>query len=154
MRLNGFRGFLPKGLEVEQAIASMLGDLGITVDVEDMEFARMFEARAAGNFDAIYSLWGVLTGDADFALARNFASGNFFKYSNTEVDLLFSQALAASDPAVRAEIYKRAQSLVWRDCPWIWLWYGETNNVVRNRVKGYKPRVDKLVIVKDAWIER
>lgn len=43
-------------------------------------------------------------------------------YKNSKVDQLLTDAQRIPSPAQRAAIYKEAQTLIWNDAPWIFLW--------------------------------
>jgi peptide/nickel transport system substrate-binding protein len=145
MELTGFRGFFATGPTQQQAIAEQWRQLGVNVTANDLEFGRLIEQRGAGNFDAIYTVWSVLTADPDFALARNFQSGNVFGYDNPQVSKLLAEGAATMDPDKRAEVYASAQKLIWDDCPWVWLWYPDSVVIARSRVTDYTLRADGLI---------
>lgn len=145
IELNGFRGFFATGPTNQQAIAEQWRQVGVEVTVNNLEFGSMIEKRTSGNYDAIYTVWSVLTGDPDFALARNFRLGNAFNYENEEVDSLIKQGLAATSDDQRADIYKKAQAMIWDDCPWVWLWYPDSVVMARSRVHDYVVRADGLL---------
>jgi len=145
MEISGFRGFFATGPTQQQAIADQWRQLGIEATVNNLEFGSMIEKRTAGSYDAIYTVWSVLTGDPDFALARNFMKGNAFKYENEQVDMLLRQGLAEMAPERREEIYVEAQRLIWADSPWVWLWYPQSVVMARSRVQNYAVRADGLI---------
>ena len=72
--------------------------------------------------------WSSSTGDADWALRPLFSSRSFppklFNaafYRNPEVDSAIDAGNGTADDARRAEAYKTAQALIWKDAPWIFL---------------------------------
>jgi glutathione transport system substrate-binding protein len=72
--------------------------------------------------------WSSSTGDADWALRPLFSSRSFppklFNaafYRNPEVDAAIDAGNATADDSRRAEAYKTAQALIWKDAPWIFL---------------------------------
>ncbi len=153
------KGVYTKGLEVSEAIAGHLAKIGAKVKVNDMEVARHREARAAGNFDFYFAGWACMTRDADFALWRNFhageatVTGNQLRYQNKEVDKLIEQGQSSIDPAVRKRNYAEANRLIWRDCPWIFLYWPELIHGVDKRVKGLRQEPNNITLVRDAWLE-
>ena len=46
---------------------------------------------------------------------------NVAYYANPEVDAAIRASIATADAEKRADAYKRAQELVWKDAPWIYL---------------------------------
>jgi len=47
----------PKQLEIAQAVAAMLGEVGIKVNIRNLEIATAREQRMAGNYDLFFSGW-------------------------------------------------------------------------------------------------
>jgi len=69
---------------------------------------------------------------------RRFARGNFSFYRNEKVDALLSQALAATDQAVRAPLYEEASRIIVEEAAGLFVhntkWYGP----FRKNVKGVR----------------
>jgi len=153
------KGTYIKGLEVSEAIAGHLAKIGAKVKVNDMEVARHREARAAGNFDFYFAGWATMTRDADFALWRNFhageatITGNQLRYANKDVDKLIEQGQQTIDPQARKRVYADAQRLIWRDCPWLFLYWPELIHGVDKRVRGFRQEPNNITLVRDAWLE-
>src|SRR5438105_12391239 len=47
----------PKQLEIAQAVAAMLGEVGVKVNIRNLEIATAREQRAAGNYDRFDAAW-------------------------------------------------------------------------------------------------
>jgi glutathione transport system substrate-binding protein len=75
-----------------------------------------------------YGGWSASTGDADWQL-RPLLFGESFPpkmfnvayFSNPEVDASIRAAIATADNEKRAEAYKKAQEIAWKETPWIYL---------------------------------
>ena len=153
------KGVYIKGLEVSEAIAGQLAKIGANVRVNDMEVARHREARAAGNFDCFYAGWSTMTRDADFALWRNFhtgeatITGNQLRYVSREVDKLIEQGQQTIEPTARKRLYADAQRLIYRDAPWLFLYYTQLIHGVDKRVKGFRQEPNNITLVREAWLE-
>ena len=65
-RLRAGEGPLPKQLEIAQAVQAMLGDVGINLNVRELEVAAARDARSAGDYHLWYSGWAHLPHDADW----------------------------------------------------------------------------------------
>ena len=72
--------------------------------------------------------WSSSTGDADWGLRPLFWGQGFPPklynvgyYHNPELDQTLEAALATADSSKRAGLYATAQSLIWKDAPWIFL---------------------------------
>ncbi|SKA27064.1 glutathione ABC transporter substrate-binding protein GsiB [Consotaella salsifontis] len=75
-----------------------------------------------------YGGWSSSTGDADWALRPLLASTSFppsmynvAYFSNPDVDAAIQGAIGTADPEKRAEFYKTAQELIWKEAPWVFL---------------------------------
>ena len=49
------KDFYPKQLEITQAVASMLGEVGIKLNIKNLEIATAREQRTAGTYDLFFS---------------------------------------------------------------------------------------------------
>ena len=83
----------------------------------------------------------------DFADAYNFlfpnlhsanlgAGGNYSRYTNHEFDRLLDQAVAEIDPAIRRDLYRRAEWLAVEDAAWIFFYSYRDEALVRPQVEG------------------
>ena len=68
-------------------------------------------------------------------------------YTNPEVDALIEQAQATVDDAARQVIYRRIYGIVRDDAPWIFLYSPIRYWAAGERLDGWQPRADGLVIV-------
>lgn len=87
--------------------------------------------------------WNLDYPDADSILrtqlhSSNFGpAGNFFRYKNPEFDRLVDQALVLTDPAARAQLYRKAEQIaVMSDAVWLFLNYYESSTLFKPYVKG------------------
>jgi peptide/nickel transport system substrate-binding protein len=113
--------------------------VGIDVDVRMYEFATLYADVLSGNFQMFTLQWtaGALA-DPDI-LRRVFHSKqvppvgfNRGRYANPQVDALLDQADAATDEAVRRDLYAKVQHIVAREVPYVSLWY-KTNVAIAQR---------------------
>jgi ABC-type transport system substrate-binding protein len=63
-------------------------------------------------------------------------------YNNSEVDEVLEQAMRELNEAKRAELYKRAIEIIWRDAPWIFLYTQKWFYASTKDLKGYWIYVD------------
>ena len=102
------------GLVVEQQLAQ----IGIKVNVQDVERGQYLDAWNGHNFDIMVCQNGAGS-DPSRAVAFFFKTGssaNIQDYSNARVDELCELAVATSDTAKREEYYKEAIELILNDC--------------------------------------
>ncbi len=60
-------------------------------------------------------------------------------YENADYDKLIEQARTEQDVTKRFALYKQAQQVLVKDLPWIPLYFGRDNFVVKPYVKGWEP---------------
>ncbi len=133
-----FNFFSPTGryiqdFQVAQAVAAQLRNVNIRANVSTMDWPS-YVGMLTTPFDrtrvqmvVLGWAWPVL--DCDGVLYGQFHSSqappgglapSFYK--NAKVDELLTQARTEINPERRKTIYKEAQTLVWNDAPWVFLW--------------------------------
>ncbi|MCE7791676.1 ABC transporter substrate-binding protein [Salipaludibacillus sp. CUR1] len=134
--------------EIAEVIVGMLSEVGITVNLEFLEWSQFVEIYSGNNneelmllglasslFDAAQNLDHYTT-DSPLNKGR-------MDYSNEEVDELFEAALVNMDPEEREQQYKRIQEILAEDRPHIYLHSINMNFGVSDLVD-YEPRQDEL----------
>jgi oligopeptide transport system substrate-binding protein len=124
-----------------EAIAAMWKDnLGVNVDLPQLQFGQFLQDLDEGNFQ-MFSLGWV----ADYVDPQNFLDIKFHSgspnnetvYSNPQVDALLEEARTEQDQAKRLQLYQQVEETIVQDAPWIPLYHGKTNALVKPYVKGY-----------------
>jgi peptide/nickel transport system substrate-binding protein len=85
--------------------------------------------------------------DPEIGVRRMYVSSNIGKvpfsnaaaYRNAEIDRLFEQAAAATDPGVRGQSYRRIQEILTEDLPYWWLVETDFTVAYRSRFEGFTP---------------
>ena len=113
--------------------------LGITVDIQPMQFQARLDAMRNGNFDIVFAGWSPDYNDAltflDMFMTNN--GNNYGKYSNTEYDNLLTQAMAEADPAARQALLQQAETmLVQEDCAVYPVYFQVVSYVHSNKLQG------------------
>lgn len=117
-----------------QLIKQQLAAAGVRLQVVPMDSAtrtgmiyNVSDPNAA-RYDLVLRGWSPSTGDADWALRPLFTTGawvpkldNESYYSNPQVDDAIQGALGSADADKRGAQYARAQQLIWKDAPVIFL---------------------------------
>jgi peptide/nickel transport system substrate-binding protein len=124
---------------VARAIAAMLGDVGIEVDVRPSETATLIADLNRGNFEV--TLLQVPEVIEPHVLSWFFDSSripgpqsegaNRWRYHDEELDRLFEVGRTQIDQAERVATYERVQRILARDIPVLPLWQPDTVAVVR-----------------------
>lgn len=133
--------------QVCQAIASMLGQVGITVRLEVLETGRYFSLlRRAPNestLEMVYRGFTNSTGDPDYPLRLPFSTDQFAPagsnrnfYSNSEVDALLDIAPRTLRDNHRRLYYERIQQIVWNDQSWVYVAFLNQIAAGKTRLRG------------------
>ncbi len=131
-------------IRVSQVVAEALAQIGITVEVTQMEWGAYLDAAAVGEPDMFLLGWTTVTTDADYGLYPLFhsnsfgAPGNRTFYANDRVDELLDLGRFTSDQEERAEYYKEAQAIIRDEVPWVFLQTRENVTGLSNRVNGFE----------------
>lgn len=130
-------------MDIAEIVKNQLGQIGIEVSIEILEWGAYLERTGAGEHDMFILGWVTVTGDPDYGLYALFhssqvgAAGNRTFYVNEEVDELLDLGRSESDEQVRFDAYQRVQEIIAEDAPWVFTWVGEEAVGVRNYVKGF-----------------
>jgi ABC-type transport system substrate-binding protein len=150
--------------EVCEAVASYLTDIGLTVNLEAVEWAAYGKDRKKGveeNPLQLYFLaWGCVTLDADHGLKifrpdlwpPKSTSPNF--YSNDRMLELFTAARGVANNEDRLTYYEEVMEMVWDDAPVLWLYIQPNTHAKRNEARGVYVRSDETIWLREAWLEQ
>jgi len=149
--LHGPSDRYTKGKDVQEMIASMLEEVGITVHLDLMEQSQFTELRnARSHEESFFIAYGNSLFDASLALESILfdESGDFHGYYNEEFEELVEEASVNMDVDEREEQYQRAQEIVAEDRPYIYL-YAEKANYGVSEYIDFTPRADEMLFAKD-----
>ena len=137
----------PEEEQMAQMIQSMLTQVGITVEIEMVEFGALLDQLDSGDFQAVRNGWSGRT-DPDGNVHRFFytdASNNYTSYSNPKVDELIENARVESDQAGREAMYKEMAEILWDDAPYVFLYHELDYKAMKKNVKGFKHIADTMI---------
>lgn len=125
---------------IEALVALWEDNLGVTVEVDQEEFGLFLSDLDEGNFQMFDLGW-----IADYVDPQNFldikfhsaSANNETGYANPEVDALLEEARTEQDEEARLELYRQAEELIVEDEPWLPLYHGKTNRLVKPGVQDY-----------------
>jgi ABC-type transport system substrate-binding protein len=131
--------------KIAEAIQSYLADVGINVELYQIDWSTYLEETENGEHPMCLLGWTGDNGDPDNFMnvlyGPNSASigtaGNVAFYNRSEVQDKFTQALKIYDTDERARLYEEAQVLIHQDAPFVYLAHATQNIVFRSNVKGY-----------------
>jgi peptide/nickel transport system substrate-binding protein len=144
----------PKSLEIAQAVAAMLADVGVTVNIKNLEIATAREARTAGNYDIFFSGWAHMPHDPDWYLGQWFTKAGAEKltrYDNPKVEQLIAEA-RVPDPKVRQQKYEEIERILWEEEPEIWPYYSVAIYAVSDKLQNFEARRDYYVLLYDVGL--
>ena len=136
---------------IMQIMASQLKELGFNVNTQIVD--GIDTVAKSGEFDLIlYAQHTAPTGDPAFSLNQFFRSDqtkNFTKYKSEEMDKLLDELGKEEDKAKRIELAKKAQELVAKDLPILYLVDPQWSIAVSDRLSDYQPYNGDYYIVND-----
>jgi peptide/nickel transport system substrate-binding protein len=139
----------PKQLEIVQAVAAMLGEVGIKVNIKNLEIATAREQRTAGTYDMFFSGWAHMPHDPDWYLGQWFTkegAKGLTRYDNPKVEQLIAEG-RVPDPKVRQQKYEEIQRILWEEEPELWPYYSVAIYAVSDRLRNFEPRRDYYVLL-------
>jgi peptide/nickel transport system substrate-binding protein len=148
------KDFYPKQLEITQAVAAMLGDVGIKLNIKNLEIASAREQRTAGTYDLFFSGWAHMPHDPDWYFGQWFTkagSEKLTRYSNPRVEQLIAEG-RVPDPKVRQAKYEELERIVWDEDAELWLYYTVAIYGVSDRLRNFEARRDYYVLLSDVGI--
>ncbi|MBI4233952.1 MAG: peptide ABC transporter substrate-binding protein [Chloroflexi bacterium] len=131
------------GLDLEVILSQWKQNLGIQVELQQVEWATFLEDLNKQKLQ-VYSGLGW---QADYPDPQDFLDVLFHSqselnhggYSNPELDRLLDEAAKSTDWNKRVELYNKAERIIVDDVAWVPLWYsGERLALVKPYIKGYK----------------
>ena len=125
-------------------LQAQLKDVGITVDIQVIEWGTYLQKTAEG-LPLFIMGWTTVTADADNGLYANFHSsahgsqGNRSFYTNEQVDALLDGGRAEFDQDARKALYQDACRMIYDDAAWDFLAAELYNMGLRENVQGFVP---------------
>lgn len=131
-----------------QTIRENLGQLGITVNFEAIDFGALVSTITAQRFDAVLIGWNLgipFDPDGRWAFSatsdRPGAGFGITSYNNEELNELWEQAttLPGCDESERSELYRQAMRILYEDQPYMFLYSGNQMDAAQPYVEGWDP---------------
>ena len=126
--------------EITRLIQGELKKHGVQVNLRPMEWSALKDSINKGEAPAFYLSWFGDYPDGENFLyplfhSNNWGSGgNRARFKNTEVDAMIEEAVKIQDADLRAEAYKRINSKVYEQAPWLYLWHCSESYLTSDRV--------------------
>ena len=144
----------PETVTAAQIIADNVAPLGIKVNIRTVDFATWLDEQNTGHFDMLMMGWLGNIDPDDFYYAQHHTDGtsNAQKYSNPEVDRLLDAGRVETNQEARADIYRKAATIIADECSYIYLYNPSVIQAWNTDMSGYEARRDKAIRFRTASI--
>ena len=131
------------GLDMEVVIEMWRQELGVEVEIQQVEWATYLQDLNANRFQA----FGGSGWQADYPDPQDFldilfhtdSKQNHTSYSNPELDAILEEARTEPDVGRRVELYHQAEVMIVQDAPLLPLWYtGEQYVLIKGHIEDYR----------------
>lgn len=135
---NKARMYSPVGVRLAERIQQDLAAVGVTAELDQMEFPTFLERQKSREFAMANGGWISDNGDPDnFLFELVGREDNNLNYVNPPATALMRNATGEKDPAKRAEMYKAAEKLVMEAPPMIPLNHAKQTMAIRRTVQNF-----------------
>lgn len=145
----------PADQRVTETIRSQLSEIGLDVQVDQMQTNAYVERRTAGDFD-MTMLGSVVDADPDDGVWNYFHStgpSNPEGYNNPEADRLVDAQRETADEAERTRLLQELQTLVANDAVYRFFYHLPDVTAFYNYVQGYVP-VPEQRYLETVWLDQ
>ncbi len=140
---------------IAEAVQQMWRQLGVQVEINNMEMSSIFAKRRALDYSVLRSEWV-----ADFADPKSFldvfrggSSNNHTGWANLQYDAFLRAADHEADPAARRALMQQAEDVLLDELPIIPIYYFTTVRLVHPSVHGWHPLPLDRHPYKHVWLE-
>jgi peptide/nickel transport system substrate-binding protein len=137
----------PVGQQIAQVIQNMLGEAGITMNIEQEEFGQILDKLGKKSYDAAQVGWsGRPDPDGNiYAFLYTGTSNNYAGFTNPQVDKMLDDARVPSDMAKRKAIYNEVMKIAADEVPYVYLWHPMEIKALGPTVQGFVPVADGMI---------
>jgi peptide/nickel transport system substrate-binding protein len=138
-------------------IAAQLKRIGITAEIENVEYAIWIKRWQAKDFDLTMNTTpGYADPDTAFFRALHSTKGqNWNSWSVPELDAMLEDGRRTMDFRRRKEIYDRVQIMILEHVPHLWLFSAETIDFTQAAVKGFRQHPTTLLYgFEGVWLDK
>lgn len=130
-------------------IQALLKDIGIEMEIEQVESNTFFERLRKKDYEAALSGWsaGLFIDPTDMWHSGPQHEFNFTSYNNPEVDKLIDAGMHEPDPAKAAVIWTEMERLIYADQPYAFLYWMDEIDGIHERFQDVK--IDILSSMRD-----
>lgn len=137
----------PINQQIAQVVQQMVGEAGITVNIEQEEFGQLLEKLGNKNYDMAQVGWsGRPDPDGNiYAFVLTGSGNNYAGYSNPQVDKLLNAARKPTSMAERKPIYAEVMKILREEIPYVYLWFPLNVKGLGPTVEGFEPIPDGMI---------
>jgi peptide/nickel transport system substrate-binding protein len=143
--------FVASSVVLQEAVRK----LGVTVNVEQLEWGTFLKATGSFDFELAATAW-TFRPDPDGYLYPFFHSSGVFNagpYKNARVDRLMEEARTTPAYAERAKLYQEIQRMLLDDVAAFWYYTRFNIEALSSKVQGYAQSFSgRRVFLKNAWL--
>ena len=149
----------PERLDVALWLQESLNEIGVTLNVEQVEWGAYLDATGNAEHDMFILGWGNTTGDPDETITSLYHTdnagnnGNRAFYSNPELDEILDNARQETDEAAREQMYIEAQEIIIEEAPSIFIRHGEYLNAHNGNVHEFKADGFNMLDFSETYID-
>lgn len=133
---NGFTDWEESAVTIQAA----LKQIGIDMQINEVDRSAFLSDAAGGNLQCFFNRFNPFIGDPGYLVNCMYTSSssyNYFNYSNSEFDALYTKAESEDTEEARLEDYKQMQYIFAEDCPVVELYQYGFAYCARDNVKGF-----------------
>jgi peptide/nickel transport system substrate-binding protein len=145
----------PETVSAAQVISSQLEEIGVTVEIRELEFPAWLDEQSKGNFDSFMLGWLGNIDPDEFYYSQHHSKGsnNYQGYSNPEVDTMLDEARTETDETARKEMYGQIAEQIVDDVSYIYLYNPDVAQGWAPEVSGYEVRSDRAIRFRSVTLE-
>ncbi|HVF41168.1 MAG TPA: peptide ABC transporter substrate-binding protein [Gemmatimonadaceae bacterium] len=138
-------------------IQDQLKKVGVTMDIERLEFAAFVNRETLRDFDAVFGSWHVEASPGGVRQtwgtegSRTAGGSNYGSYQNASFDAHVDSALASATNEDRRRHFTQAYGIIIEDAPAIWMAEPQRVMAIHRRIEPRRVRADAWWAHLDDW---
>ena len=134
----------PEVLDIIEVIQNYLAQVGLKVEITQLDWSAFKHAVNEGEADAFWLSWWADYPDPENFLFPLFHSasvgpgGNRTRCIDAELDRLIETAQRTMDEQQRYRLYREAENRIIQNAPWVFMWHRADYFVIQPWVKDFK----------------
>ncbi|WP_336093060.1 ABC transporter substrate-binding protein [Leeuwenhoekiella sp. CH_XMU1409-2] len=141
-------------LDICEYIQRELGKLGLEINIDVMPPSTLRQLKSTGKLDAFRASWIADYPDAENYLSlyysKNFTPNgpNYTHFKNATFDSLYESSFKLTDINKRKLLYKKMDSIILEQAPFVTLYYDQVIKFVHKNVTGLKANPQDFLVLK------